>query len=112
MRKIHKTILLVGVNICIVLIIVVSLVVYLNYSNKLIHTTGTITYLDFEGGFFGIIGDDNQHYDPINLPEEFESDGLRVEFTAIQREDLGSFHIWGIVIELIDIQELPIPQSD
>ncbi|MFX0011799.1 MAG: hypothetical protein ACFE9R_15905 [Candidatus Hermodarchaeota archaeon] len=106
MRKIHKTILLVGVNICIVLIIIVSLVVYFNYSNKVIHTTGTITYLDFEGGFFGIIGDDDENYDPINLPEEFESEGLRVEFTAIKREDLGSFHMWGILIELIDIQEL------
>ncbi len=42
--------------------------------------TGTIVYLNFEGGFYGIIADNGEHYDPINLPSEFKKDGLRVRF--------------------------------
>ena len=43
--------------------------------------TGTIQYNDFEGGFYGIVGDNGEAYDPINLPTEFEEDGLRVKYS-------------------------------
>ena len=106
MRNFNKKVLLIVVSICIALIVIIPLAINFNHANKVIHTTGTVIYVNLEGGFFGIIGDDDENYDPINLSEEFESDGLRVAFTAIKREDMGSFHMWGILIELIDIQEL------
>lgn len=37
----------------------------------IISETGTVKYIDLEGGFFGIIGDSGKNYDPINLSEEF-----------------------------------------
>ena len=43
--------------------------------------TGTIQYNDFEGGFYGIVRDNGEAYDPINLPTEFEEDGLRVKYS-------------------------------
>ena len=49
-----------------------------------VHGTGTIQYNDFEGGFFGIVGDDGENYDPINLPTDFGEEGLRVKY--IERE--------------------------
>ena len=42
--------------------------------------TGRIQYNDFEGGFYGIVSDDGEHYDPKNLPDDFKEDGLRVGF--------------------------------
>lgn len=75
-------------------------------TNEIVEGVGTIVYLDFEGGFFGIITDDSSCYDPINLSAQFEDDGLRVIFKAKTRPDLGSYHMWGTIVELIYIREL------
>ena len=69
-------------------------------------TTGTITYLGIEGGFYGIVTDDGQHYDPIDLPDEFKQDGLRIRFTAQERRDQASFHMWGVIVEIKYIEKL------
>ncbi|MBN2572339.1 MAG: protease inhibitor I42 family protein [Ignavibacteriales bacterium] len=66
--------------------------------------TGTVRYVELEGGFYGIYADNGEHYDPINLPEEFKIDGLRIEFTFIKRDDLASFHMWGCLIEIKDVK--------
>jgi len=73
---------------------------------NIVEGTGTMKYLDFEGGFYGIVADDGQHYDPINLPSEFEEDGLRVSFRGKIRDDLASIHMWEKLIELIYIEKL------
>lgn len=67
---------------------------------------GTIMYLSFEGGFYGILSDGEIPYDPMNLPEELEEDGLRVFVIAKLRRDLGSFHLWGSIIEIRSIRVL------
>ncbi|MFW9819874.1 MAG: hypothetical protein ACFFE5_09710 [Candidatus Thorarchaeota archaeon] len=64
--------------------------------------TGKIVYLSFEGGFYGIITLDGNHYDPINLPPLFEYDGIIVVFLA-EITDLYSFHMWGKVIRILFI---------
>jgi hypothetical protein len=71
-----------------------------------ISRTGTVKFNDFEGGFYGIISDAGEHYDPINLGKEFQVDGLRVRFEAKIRKDLGSIHMWGTLIEIIKIEKL------
>ncbi|MEK6756891.1 MAG: hypothetical protein AABZ02_12130 [Bacteroidota bacterium] len=68
--------------------------------------TGTVIYVSLEGGFYGIKGDDGKNYDPVNLPEEFRKDGLRVRFEAKELKDRASFHMWGILIEIVSIQKL------
>jgi inhibitor of cysteine peptidase len=73
---------------------------------RLVYGTGEIVFLSFEGGFFGINSDDGEHYDPINLPDEFKIDGLQINFIGIIRNDLLSFHMWGRILELIFIKEV------
>ena len=68
--------------------------------------TGIIKFFYLEGGFYGIIGDDGNHYDPINLSKEFQDDGLRIRFKAKIREDVASIHMWGRPIEIIKIESL------
>lgn len=64
---------------------------------------GTVVHKNIEGGFFAIDGDDGRKYDPINLPESFRKDGLKVKVTARLRRDAMSIHMYGAIIEVVDI---------
>jgi inhibitor of cysteine peptidase len=68
--------------------------------------TGTVKYIDLEGGFYGIVGDDNKHYDPMNLDQTYQQDGLRVRFQARIRQDISSIHMWGTIIEITKIEKI------
>jgi hypothetical protein len=67
--------------------------------------TGTITHLSFEGGFYGIVSDDGNHYDPSNLDPEFQVNGLRVRFEATTLNAI-TYHMWGISIRILHIERL------
>lgn len=77
-----------------------------NDSDETFATTGTIVFLSFEGGFYGIKGDDGRNYDPTNLADEFRKEGLRVRLRAKELKDQASFHMWGRLIEIVEIQKL------
>ena len=70
-----------------------------------VSTTGTIKFIQLEGGFWGIIGK-NQKYDPVNLPEAFKIEGLKVQFTAKLHEDMVSIHMWGTLVSIIKMKSL------
>ncbi len=78
----------------------------------IIEGTGTIVYNDFEGGFYGIVSDfyipgyPIHQFDPINLPQEFREEGLRVWCKVRLRPDLMSFHMWGILVEILEIHKI------
>jgi len=72
----------------------------------IISETGTVKFIDLEGGFYGIIGDSGKNYDPINLSAEFQKDNLRVSFDAKICEDMVSIHMWGTLIEIVRIEKL------
>jgi hypothetical protein len=57
------------------------------------YLTGTVKYVSLGGGFWAIYGDNNKHYDPINLPKEFCSEGKRIKFVFNERNDLASTHM-------------------
>jgi len=61
---------------------------------------GTVRYKDLEGGFYAIDTDDGKKYDPVNLPESFRKDGLRVTATVRLNKDLMSFRMYGEIIEI------------
>jgi len=68
--------------------------------------TGEIKYLDFEGGFYGIVSNDGEHYNPINLPSEYNEDGLQVNFKFIVLENQINYHMWGTPIKIIEISAI------
>ncbi|QEE15432.1 hypothetical protein DSAG12_01257 [Promethearchaeum syntrophicum] len=76
------------------------------YFHNNIIIRGTITYLSFEGGFYGIISTTNNSYDPINLQPEFEEEGLKVFFIARRNLEMASFHGWGDLIEIRYIRRI------
>lgn len=65
--------------------------------------TGTVTYIDLEGGFYGIIADDGARYLPLDLPEEFEEDGLAVSAEVVVNDDVATIQMWGTPVEIMAI---------
>jgi hypothetical protein len=68
--------------------------------------TGTVRYLNLEGGFYGLVADDGERYDPINLPQEYAKDGLRVRFKVKEKKGMSGIHMWGKIVEIITIEKL------
>ncbi len=73
---------------------------------EVIRAKGTIKFINLEGGFFGIIADDGSKYNPLNLPNKYQRDGLGVSFEGKLRTDMMSINMWGKLIEIINIKEL------
>ena len=68
---------------------------------------GEINYINLEGGFYGIISSDGKCYDPINLPSEFKNDGLQINYKVKVLPDQVCFHMWGILVEILEIGVMP-----
>ena len=70
-------------------------------------TSGTVTYQNLEGGFYGILGDDGKKYEPLNLDAKYQKDGLRVAFEAVAATDVATYRMWGTPVNLTEIEEIP-----
>jgi hypothetical protein len=69
-----------------------------------ITASGTVTYVDLEGGFYGIVASDGAHYLPLNLPADFREDGLSVTFEAEPEEDVATIQQWGTPVTILSIE--------
>jgi inhibitor of cysteine peptidase len=69
---------------------------------------GTVTFVDLEGGFYGIIGDDGTRYYPLQLDEQYKVDGLRVAFAFEPVKDIATIQMWGEPVNLTFIEQIPI----
>ena len=75
-------------------------------NNQTKSVTGTVRFFGFEGGFYGLRGDDSVTYDPTNLPKAFQVDGLRVQSRLNVRTDLGGVHMVGPIVDIVDIETM------
>ena len=90
-------------------IVVIILVIFsscVENEDNLKDITGTVNYIDLEGGFYGITDEEGNKYDPVNLPEEYKEDGTRVRFSAKKLENYTSIHMWGKIIEITNIDKI------
>jgi hypothetical protein len=69
------------------------------------HIKGEVVYMELEGGFWAIRSEDGTNYEPRNLPERFERDGLSVQVEAQLSPDQGTFRMVGPVIYIRSISE-------
>jgi heat shock protein HslJ len=67
---------------------------------------GTVKWQVLESGFYAIDADDGQKYEPINLPAEYQVNGLRVRVAARELDDMASINMYGTIIEIINISRL------
>ena len=66
--------------------------------------TGTVKYVELEGGFYGIISDDGNKYDPVNLAPEYRKNGLRIKAGVSVQKNMTSIHMWGTLIRINQIK--------
>lgn len=69
-------------------------------------TAGTVKFQSIEGGFYGIVTDDKRNLDPLNLSKEYQVDGKRILFKYVEKKDMASVHMWGVIVEITEIKEL------
>lgn len=65
--------------------------------------TGRIKFINLEGGFYGILANNGNQYDPINLAPEFQEDGLHVMFSLRILENHTNVHMWGPMVEILSM---------
>lgn len=98
------------VYLAILLVVIVAMVIPATCASEgrrnKVSGTGTVTFIELEGGFFGIVGDDGKKYDPLNLSKDFQQDGLKVHFTASVRPDIVTIRQWGTIVEITKIERL------
>ena len=75
-------------------------------SGDVIEISGTVRYVSVEGGFYGIIGEGGEKYDPMNLSQEFAVEGLRVKVQAQVMKGVASIRMWGNIIKIIRMEKL------
>jgi hypothetical protein len=66
---------------------------------------GEVTFINLEGGFFGLVDEEGHRYDPAKLPPEFAVDGLPVQVRGRTLPMAVGFHMWGTRIEIISIEK-------
>ncbi len=69
-----------------------------------VQITGRIKHFSYEGGFYGIDGDDGTAYKPMRLDLSFQVEGLRVKAKARLIEVELLTHGWGTPIDIIEIK--------
>ena len=68
--------------------------------------TGKVVYQDLEGGFWGIVSDDDLQYEPVReLPKAVQVDNSRVE-VEIEPADVISFKMWGQPVYVRSIKRI------
>ena len=67
-------------------------------------TIGLVSYIDLEGGFYGIITDTGEHHNPINLQVDYQVDSLRINYKYKTLQNVPSIRMWGTPIEILEIQ--------
>ena len=100
------TILYIAISVIMVLGTVLPLALPQNQQNT-ISGNGTVTFVNQQGGFYGVIADTGINYDPINMDRNLEQDGLRVEIQGTVRSDVVNTHQWGTMLQLTNIEKLP-----
>ena len=63
-------------------------------------------HIDLEGGFYGIVTDDGRKLDPVNLPDTFRQDGIRIKTRVEPLKGQTSVHMWGTLVRIIDIERV------
>jgi len=107
MKKSFIILLILGILVILLLAFLTDWYFQKTSEEEVISANGTIEYISLEGGFYGIVTDEGEKYLPLNLPEEFKKDGLRVWFKA-KPKNVATIQMWGKPIEILEIKLIKV----
>ena len=65
---------------------------------------GTVKYIGLEGGFYAIVTDRGERYDPTHLDPAFQQEGMKVRFRAQPQKNGMTIHMWGQPVQILQIE--------
>lgn len=68
-------------------------------------TEGKVIHVLLEGGFYGIAISDTVNLFPVNLPEPYKKQGLKIRFSFKPVKKVNSTVMWGTPIEILSIEK-------
>jgi hypothetical protein len=74
---------------------------------NIISITGTIKFIDIEGGFYGFIADSGERYLPVNLDEQYKFNNTNVRTEGKILENVMTTTMWGTPLEILKIVRMP-----
>ncbi len=76
----------------------------------LITVQGKLVWNDFEGGFYGVVGNDGTKYDIGNGSSEINGlVGAIIEISGYAHPDMMCFHQWGTIFEVVSYKPMSTP---
>ena len=64
----------------------------------------TVRFLDFEGGFYGLMTEGGERLLPKGLPKKYKIDGTILKVKGYFNEDMVTIHQWGTVFVLDQVE--------
>jgi hypothetical protein len=106
MKPFMKTSIILVVLVILTVMATVHLILSNQRSSETISFEGTVKHIPLEGGFYGIVSSQGNKFDPVNLAPPYQLDELRVRVRAMPQPEKVSFHMWGKIIKIVDIQKM------
>jgi len=71
----------------------------------------TVKYMNFEGGFFGVISEEGKHWLPLNLNKEFQQEGAVIKVKGKAVKDMMTIQQWGTPFSITHIELIKAGQK-
>jgi len=68
----------------------------------------TVKYLNFEGGFYGLVSKSGDKFLPMNLPEKYKIDGTILRVKGQLNNNVMTIQQWGKPFKLLDMELIKI----
>jgi hypothetical protein len=65
---------------------------------------GEVRWIPLEGGFFGLVAEDGRRFFPLNLPQEFKKEGLKIKVKGNIKKGIATVQMWGAPFEIHEIE--------
>lgn len=65
-----------------------------------------VRWISLEGGFYGLEAKDGRKFLPLNLPEEFRKNGLKIRVRGKIQKGIVTAYMWGTPLEILEIEIL------
>lgn len=66
--------------------------------------SGSVAYMELEGGLYVLRTAAETNYNPTNLPESYRVDGAAVEADVVVRDDMASIGMVGPIVDIVRIR--------